>query len=98
MKKLNEISLYLKNKKQFFFSEFGVKNIVIFGSYVKGTASETSDLDIAIEMVKEKKNLHNFLRFKRLLEKELSLKVDIGIKETLKDEVKKQIVMDGIYV
>ena len=56
------------------------------------------DVDIAIEMDPEKKNIHNFLAFKRRLEKELGRKVDLGIEGAMKPEARKFIEKEIIYV
>lgn len=58
----------------------------------------TSDIDIAIEMLPEKKNLHNFLELRRFLEKSLGAPVDLGIESTLKPAVKNLIKNEIIYV
>jgi uncharacterized protein len=49
-------------------------------------------------MEQSKKNIHNFLRFKRLLEKELGIKVDIGLENTLKPVIREHIKKDILYV
>jgi hypothetical protein len=46
--------------------------------------SDFSDIDIVIDMEKNKKNLHNFLALKRLLEADFDRSVDLGLHHTLK--------------
>ena len=53
---------------------------------------------MAIEMEPEKKNIHNFLAFKRHLEKELGRKVDLGIESALKPVARKFIEKEIVYV
>lgn len=93
-----EIVSYLKRNKQFFKEKFGVIHIGIFGSIVRGDQNTQSDIDIIIEMEKEKKNIHNFLNFKRFLEKQLGVKVDIGLESNIKPVVKEEIENEVIYV
>jgi hypothetical protein len=46
--------------------------------------SDFSDIDIVIDMEKNKKNLHNFLALKRLIETDFDRSVDLGLHHTLK--------------
>jgi len=49
-------------------------------------------------MEKDKKNLHNFLEFKRFLEKNLGMRIDLGTESSLKPMIKETIKKDLIYV
>lgn len=95
---IEEILEYLRSKKNFFYEKFGVTRMGIFGSFVQNTQTPLSDIDIAIEMQTEKKNIHNFLELKRFLEQELSIKVDIGFESALKPIIKNKIKEKIIYV
>ena len=95
---LSAILNFLKKNKQWFYEEFGIESIGIFGSFIRNEQKETSDLDIVVKMEKSKKNIHNYLRFKRLLEKELGIKVDVGLENTLKPIVRDCIKKDILYV
>ncbi len=93
-----EITDFLTAHKDEMAQRFGVVKIGLFGSYARGEAREDSDIDIAIEMAADQKNLHNFLAFKRHLEETFSKKVDIGIESSLKSEARKTIEKEIIYV
>lgn len=94
---LDDIINFIKNNKKFLKEQYGVKKIGIFGSFVKNNIKDDSDIDIAIEMAKESKTLHNFLELKRYLEKNLQREVDLGIESNLKKAVKKEIKSEIIY-
>ena len=94
----NRVLSFLKNNKEDFHKKYGIYSVGLFGSFARKEQTADSDIDIAIEMVVEKKNLHNFMAFKRCLEKEFDRKVDLGIESALKPEVKKNIEKDMIYV
>jgi len=49
VKTFKEIKEILKNQKPFLKEKYGVKEIGIFGSYVKGEQRGESDLDILVE-------------------------------------------------
>ena len=89
---------YFKEHKQEFADAYGVIRIGIFGSAARNDLQEASDIDIAIEMIPEKKNLTNFLGFKRLLEMQLGRTVDLGIESTLKPVVRTSIRKEILYV
>jgi predicted nucleotidyltransferase len=93
-----QITDFLKSHKTEFLEKFGVCKIGLFGSIARGEQTEFSDIDIAIEMDPGKKNLHNFLEFKRFLEKEFGKPVDLGIESTLKSAVKDEVKEEIIYV
>lgn len=92
----DEIIVYLKKNKGLFYERFGITRIGIFGSFARGDQILSSDIDMVIEMEKERKSIHNFLRMKRFLEEELGRKIDMGFEHSLKpiirEKVKKQIV------
>jgi len=94
----HDILHYLKTHKQEFFDKYGVTKIGLFGSYATQTQHTHSDIDIAIEMVAEKKNLRSFFGLKRELEAAFQKKVDLGIESTLKPAVKMRILKEIIYV
>lgn len=89
---------FLKQHKSEYLDKYGVTKIGLFGSYAREEAKETSDIDIAIEMLDEKKSLHTFFSLKRELEKAFNVKVDLGIESTLKPIVKERIIKEIIYV
>jgi predicted nucleotidyltransferase len=93
-----EILDYLKNHKNELRERFGVITIGLFGSYARDEQTDDSDIDLAIEMEKNKKNLSAFFSLKRKLEGDLQKKVDIGIESTLKPIVKEHINKEIIYV
>jgi hypothetical protein len=92
-----EIIAYLKENRSFFYEKFGVTRIGIFGSFARGEQTFSSDIDIIIEIEKDKKNIHNFLQIKRFLEKELERKIDLGFEHSLKPIIKEKIGKQIIY-
>ena len=95
---LGEIVLYLRDKKAFLHEKFGVTRIGVFGSFAQGGQTIRSDIDLLVEFEKSKKSIHTFLQLRRLLEKELSREVDLGIEHSLKPIVRENIKGKIIYV
>ena len=56
---------------------FGVKSLGIFGSFVKNTYTDTSDVDILVEFVTEKKSFDNFMVLAFFLEDLFGRKVEL---------------------
>jgi hypothetical protein len=95
---IDEIVAYLRDKQGFLYERYGVTRMGIFGSFVKGGETISSDIDMVVEFEKSRKNIHSFLQLKRFLEKELSRKVDMGFEHSLKPIVRKNIKEKIIYV
>jgi predicted nucleotidyltransferase len=95
---IEEIVTYLKNKKTFFYDKFGVTRIGVFGSFMRDEQTSSSDIDMVIEMEKDRKSIHSFLQLKRFLEKELERKIDLGFENSLKPVIKEKLKSRIIYV
>lgn len=95
---IDELVAYLRDKKGLLYDRYGVTRIGIFGSFVQGGQTTTSDIDMVVEFEKSRKNIHSFLQLKRFLEKELSRKVDLGFEDALKPIVRENIKEKIIYV
>jgi predicted nucleotidyltransferase len=97
MKTLEEINDILKKYKEELKEKYGVKEIGIFGSYVRGEQDEESDLDILIEFEKP----IGFIRFMKLensLSELLGVKVELVTKKALKPFIGQRILQEVIYV
>ena len=94
----NFILNFLSQHKDEFLKKYGVTKIGLFGSYVRGDFKEDSDIDIAIEMLNEKKSLNTFFSLRRELEEAFNLKVDLGIESSLKPIAREKILKEIVYV
>jgi predicted nucleotidyltransferase len=95
---IGELVAYLRDKKTFLHERFGVTRMGVFGSFAQERQSIASDIDLVVEFEKSRKNIHTFLQLKRLLEKELSRNVDLGLRHSLKPIVRENIEGRIIYV
>lgn len=77
---------------------FGVKRLGLFGSYVRGEQKVDSDIDLLVEFEKGMKNFDNYMGLKVFLEDLLGCKVDLVIYDSLKPQIKSQIMMEVEYV
>jgi len=62
---------------------YGVKNIGLFGSFVRGDQTPLSDIDILVEFMPGKHTFDNFMEVAFLLEKLLGRKVELITPEAL---------------
>ena len=60
-----------------FVSKYGVKEIGVFGSYVRGEQREASDVDILVEFTPKNHTFDNFMEVSFLLEELLERKVEV---------------------
>lgn len=89
---------YLSRNKDYIKKKYGIIKIGLLGSYARDDESEQSDIDIVIEIVKSKKNIHTFFAFRRELEEALGKKIDLGLESSLKPIVRESIQKEIFYV
>lgn len=73
---------------------FGVKNIGLFGSFVRGTQMSLSDIDILVEFMPEKHTFDNFMEVAFLLEELLGRKVELVTPEALSPHIGPHILRE----
>lgn len=71
---------------------FGVKKLVLFGSYARNEGREDSDIDFLVEFEKGRGLFDDFVHLLHFLEKILGRKVDLGEKHLLREELKSNIL------
>ena len=97
MKTFEEIKKVLQKHREEFREQYGLKEIGIFGSYVKGEQKEKSDIDMLIELEKP----IGFVRFMKLenaLSQLLGVRVEMVTRKALKSHIGKRILQEVKYV
>jgi predicted nucleotidyltransferase len=98
MNDLIKIRYCIKKNKKEIEGKYKVREIGIFGSYVRGEELKGgSDIDILVEF-KEPIGLFKFLDLEEYLENLLGKKVDLVSKKALKPQIGKQILKEVIYI
>ena len=96
----DEIIRLMRENYNVLTTEYGVSRIGIFGSLVKGTMTEDSDLDIVVEF--NKPIGFKFFRLVEYLENLFGVKVNVVTKDGIKNirvkEVARDIERDLVYV
>ena len=96
MKTLSEIKHQLTILKPILQQKYPVENIAIFGSYARNEQTETSDVDVMIEL--NGKIGIDFFRMADEIEDYLGLKTDVASKNGIKSRYFEIIKNDLIYV
>lgn len=93
----DEILHFLTAHKSELEDRFGVVKIGLFGSYARGEAKEDSDVDVAVELVKE--NIADrYFGLLHYLEDNLHKKIDLGIESNIKPALRPYIMKEIMYV
>ncbi|MDI6781991.1 MAG: nucleotidyltransferase family protein [bacterium] len=95
--RLEEIKGILKANKAVLSREFKVKEIGVFGSYLRGENKEDSDMDILVEFNKTI-GLLKFIALENHLSDTLGVKVDLVMKSALKPRIGKHILEEVVYL
>ena len=96
-KKLKDVRLLLESNKKELREKFKIKQIGIFGSYVRGEQKKTSDVDIIVEFEKPV-GLFEFIGLKNHLSDLLKVNVDLVMKKGLRPRIEGRILKEVVYV
>ncbi|NJD52444.1 MAG: nucleotidyltransferase family protein [Candidatus Methanoperedens sp.] len=94
---LEEIIEVIKKRKNVLKEKYNVKEIGIFGSYVRGEQTEKSDVDILVDFY-ELPDVFNLLKLERSLRGILKCKVDVIRKQAIRKELRDQILSEAIRI
>jgi uncharacterized protein len=75
-------------------ASFGVKEIGLFGSFVRGDQTSLSDIDILVKFMPEKHTFDNFMEVAFLLEEILGRKVELVTPEALSPHIGPHILRE----
>jgi predicted nucleotidyltransferase len=96
MKTLEQIRKVLAGRKSELQTKFHVKNIALFGSYVRGDSTPSSDLDILVELSEpvgwEIVDLHDYLQEALGIKVDLVTKGAVAGKKILWDSIQEDLV------
>jgi len=97
MIQLDEIKIILENHKVEIIERFKVKEIGVFGSFVKNLQNKESDLDILVDY-SQPVSFFQFLELEEYLENLFHMKVDLVSKTALKPKIGEQILREIAYI
>ena len=97
MLNLNQIKHILQAQKPFLQKKFKVKNIAIFGSFVRDEQTAKSDLDLLVEF-SEPVSLLDIAKLEVYLDKLLGIKTDVVPKNDIRPELREVILEEAYYL
>jgi predicted nucleotidyltransferase len=95
---LSDIKKGLQENRSLLMETFHVREIGVFGSFVRGTANTRSDVDILVDFDNGHKDFFNYMRLKYHLEEVFGRKVDLVMKGAIKPRLKGRILGEVMYV
>jgi len=95
--KLEDIIRVLREHKEELAERYNVKEIGVFGSYVRGEQKEGSDIDILVEFY-EVPSLLRFVNLENYLSDLLEMKVDLVMKKALKRSIGEEILREVVTI
>lgn len=72
--------------------EFGVKTLILFGSYARGEQNSTSDIDFLVEFEEKRGGVDDYIGLLHFLEDTFEKKIDLGKKHLIREELKEEIL------
>jgi len=90
MEKIKEDMPYLRER-------YRVKNVGVFGSYIRGDNNKESDVDILVEF-HEPPTLLEFVALERHVAELTGMKVDLVMRTALKPGIRERILQEVVYV
>lgn len=92
----NDILVKLRELKPVLAERYALTKLGIFGSFARNEASESSDIDVVVEM---EGKFRSYLEVQELLEQSLSHKIDlIRLHDHMRPRFKNRILQEALYV
>lgn len=99
VKNIDEAKAILKEHKAEVVQKYRVREIGIFGSFVRGEQKKRSDIDILVEFApRDIPGLIRLCEMERYFQRLLRKKVDVVIKSGIRPELKKGILKEVVYI
>ncbi|GAB6056579.1 nucleotidyltransferase [Methanobacterium movens] len=92
-----EILKLIRNLNPQIQDKYNAQIKAIFGSYVRGEETPDSDLDVLVEF-NESANLLDLVGLSQFLEDEIHINIDVVPIDTVRKEIKKQVMKEAILI
>ena len=87
----------LKRNKKLLKEQYQVKNLGIFGSYIRKEIGKESDIDILVEFF-EPPDIFKFIELEEFLGALLDIKVDLVTNKALRPLIREEILKEVVYI
>lgn len=97
MSRIKELKKEIRSMEPLLRKRFHIKEIGVFGSFVRGEESSQSDLDVLVSFL-EPIGLFDFVKLENFLSDRLGVKVDLVMKDSLKPRIRDVILDSTEYI
>ena len=94
---IEELKKILAEEKDEIRQQYKAEIKAIFGSYARGDFHADSDLDLLVD-VDPGANLFDLVGLQHFLEDKLGCKVDVGTRNSLREELRAAVFSEAIYL
>jgi len=95
---VDRIERKMEEKKVYIKRVFHVREIGVFGSFIRGEQTASSDIDVLVDFERGHKDFFNYMKLRYYLEELLQRKIDLVIKNAVKPRLRKRIFSEVEYV
>jgi len=95
---VDRIEREMEEKKVYIKKVFHVREIGVFGSFIRGEQTASSDIDVLVDFERGHKDFFNYMKLRYYLEELLQRKIDLVIKNAVKPRLRKRIFSEVEYV
>lgn len=96
--KINNITEYLKQRKEEFIKNYSIEKIGLFGSFANGKNTLNSDIDIVYETSSKDLTLSQIFQIEEELKKQFNRNIDLVNLKYMNPLIKRKALRDMIYV
>ncbi len=97
MKTRDEVLKILREHKPLLLQNYQISGLGLFGSYARGSQTESSDVDVLVDYEKAP-SLFKLLELQDYLSELLGMKVDIVTRNGLKPRIREKVLSEVIYL
>lgn len=97
MRDIEELKQILNKHKESLKEEYMIREIGVFGSYIKNKEQEASDIDILVDF-QNAVDLLTFVHLKNHLSDLLQVDVDLVMKRALKPGIGERVLKEVVYI
>ena len=97
VKRREEIERILREHKEELREKYGVREIGLFGSYVRGEQHKRSDVDILVEF-EVVPGLLKFIELENYLSRLLGVRADLVRRASIREELRERILSEVVMI
>lgn len=93
-----DVLAFLTENKSLLTQQYGVETLAIFGSFARDSVTNSSDLDLLVNIKKEYKKYLVYYNLKKFLSSKVGREIDLVLESNMNPIILKSAQKDLIYV